>query len=82
VLHRRAAHLLAALRLWAQSQYRSDQAVRDILQAADVVALRTVARELMSDADEAMMASWIVEATTRMPAEQLQAIASYALRAL
>ena len=29
-----ASHLLAALRLWAQSQYRTDHVVRDILEAA------------------------------------------------
>ena len=28
-----AAQLLAALRLWAQNQYRTDHAVRDILEA-------------------------------------------------
>jgi hypothetical protein len=34
-----AAQLLAALRLWAQTQYRSDQAVRDLLEALDEAAL-------------------------------------------
>ena len=33
-----ASHLAAALRLWAQSQYRTDHVVRDILEAGDVVA--------------------------------------------
>ena len=41
-----ASHLLAALRLWAQSQYRTDHVVRDILEAGDVVALHDVSREL------------------------------------
>jgi hypothetical protein len=41
-----AAQLLAALRLWAQTQYRSDQAVREILGAVDEVALDGVADDL------------------------------------
>jgi hypothetical protein len=41
-----AAQLLSALRLWAQNRYRSDQVVRDILEAGDVVALREVAHKL------------------------------------
>ena len=32
-----AAEFLAALRLWAQRQYRSDQAVRELLEAVDPV---------------------------------------------
>jgi len=36
-----AAQLLAALRLWAQTRYRSDQAVRDMLEALDVRGART-----------------------------------------
>jgi hypothetical protein len=34
-----AAHLLAGLRMWAQAQYRSDQMVREILEAGDATAL-------------------------------------------
>ena len=41
-----ASQLFAALRLWAQSQYRTDQVVRDILEAGDAVALHDVARQL------------------------------------
>ena len=41
-----AAQLLAALRLWAQNQYRSDEVVREILETADVVTLAEVAGEL------------------------------------
>jgi hypothetical protein len=48
-----AAELLAAVRLWAQRQYRSDQAVRELLEAVDPVRLRETAAELQaaSDAD-------------------------------
>jgi len=66
-----AAQLLAAMRLWAQTQYRSDQAVRDMLEALDEAALERVAADLRT-----------VTATMRLPREQLMAIASYALRAL
>ena len=40
-----ASHLAAAPRLWAQSQYRTDHVVRDILEAGDVVAHHDVSRE-------------------------------------
>ena len=78
-----AAQLLAALRLWAQTQYRSDQAVRDMLEALDEPALERVAADLraLSSAD-ARAAGGTVTATMRLPREQLMAIASYGLRAL
>ena len=41
-----AAHLLAALRLWAQSISRTEQAVREILETVDAAALRDVASQL------------------------------------
>ena len=37
-----AGQLLAALRLWAQNQYRSDEVVREILETADVITLAQV----------------------------------------
>jgi len=78
-----AAHLLAALRLWAQSQYRSDEIVREILETVSLVTLGAVAAQLqaLGDAD-AMTASWTIHEMVRLPSEQLQAIATYALRAL
>ena len=56
-----AAELLAALRLWAQRQYRSDQAVRELLEAVDPVTLREVAAELQAanDADATAAATAI-----------------------
>jgi hypothetical protein len=78
-----AAQLLAALRLWAQSQYRSDQVVRAILEAVDTVSLENVADDLRSlGGRDARAASGTVTATMRLPREQLMAIATYALRAL
>jgi hypothetical protein len=78
-----AAHLLAGLRMWAQAQYRSDQVVRQILEAGDATALQQVARELrLMKNREATVASWPVEAIAKWPAEQRTAVTSYALRAL
>ena len=78
-----AAHLLAGLRMWAQAQYRSDQVVREILEAGDATALEQVARELrLMKNREATAASWSVEAIAKWPAEQLTAVSSYAPRAL
>ena len=78
-----AAQLLAAMRLWAQNQYRSDQVVRDILEAGDVIALRDVAHELrqLGTAD-AETASWTIAGMTNKSSGELMAIAAYALRAL
>jgi hypothetical protein len=68
-----AAQLLAALRLWAQSQYRSDRVVRDMLEAGDVVALRKVAHELgqMGTAD-AETASWTIAGMTNKSSGELR----------
>jgi hypothetical protein len=78
-----AAQLLAALRLWAQTQYRSDQAVRDILEAVDEISLERVADNLRTlGGRDGRAASGTVIAAVRLPREQLMAIFSYALRAL
>ena len=78
-----AAQLLAALRLWAQTQYRSDQAVRDVLEAVDEVALDGVADDLRAlGGRDARAASGTVTAAARLPREHLMAIASYALRGI
>jgi hypothetical protein len=78
-----AAQLLSALRLWAQHQYRSDQVVRDLLEAGDVVALRRVAHELRQRGTaDAETASWTIAGMTNRSSGELMAIAAYALRAL
>jgi hypothetical protein len=78
-----AAQLLSALRLWAQSQYRSDRVVRDVLEAGDVIALRELAHELRQmGTPDAEMASWTIAGMANRPSGELMAIASYALRAL
>jgi hypothetical protein len=78
-----AAHLLAALRLWAQSKYRTEQAVREILQTLDAAALHDVAGQLRGmGSRDAKTASATLAAMARLPSAQLQAIAAYALHAL
>jgi hypothetical protein len=64
-----AARLLAALRLSAQNQYRSDEVVREIL-------------ETQTGGVDAVAASRTVTEIVRFPSGQLLAIASCALRAL
>jgi hypothetical protein len=76
-----AAQLLAALRMWAQTQDRSDQVVREILKTLDPVTLGEVAVELRAaGSPDAKVASGIV--TTMVPTGQLRAVAACALRAL
>jgi hypothetical protein len=78
-----AAQLLAALRLWAQSHYRTEQAVREILETLDAATLRDVASQLRDVAgSEAVTANATVVAMSMLPPAQLQAIAAYALRAM
>jgi hypothetical protein len=78
-----AAYLLAGLRMWAQFQHQSDQVIREILEAGDSRALRQVARELRKlKIHESRAASTSVGAIAKWPAQQLMAVASYALRAL
>jgi hypothetical protein len=78
-----ASHLLGALRLWAQSQYRTDHVVRDILEAGDVVALHDVSRELQEiGTHDAQSAGWSITTITNRSSGELMTIGSYALRAL
>ena len=78
-----ASELLAALRLWALSQYRTDQAVRLVLEVGGASALNGVARELLElgTPEEQTAGRTIVEIARRSSGE-LMAIAAYALRAL
>ena len=83
-----AGQLLAALRLWAQNQYRSDEVVREILETADVVTLADVAGELGETGGretggmDTLTASGTIAGLMRLPNGQLLAIVSCALRAL
>jgi hypothetical protein len=78
-----ASELLAALRLWVQSQYRSDQVVREILEAGDAGALGGVARHLEElGTTDGWAASESVALISNRPSGELMAIAGYALRAM
>jgi hypothetical protein len=78
-----AAQLLAALRLWAQSQHRTDHAVRDILERGDIVALHHVAQDLGAlQTRDGETAGWAVARITNRSSSELMAVAAYALRAL
>jgi hypothetical protein len=78
-----ATELLAALRLWAESQFRTDQAVRLLLEAGDAGALNGVARELLElGTPEEQTAGRAIVEIARRSSGDLMAIAGYALRAL
>ena len=77
-----ASELLAALRLWALSQYRTDQAVRLVLEACDASALNGVARELLELGTPEETAGRTIGEIARRSSGELMAIAAYALRAL
>jgi hypothetical protein len=78
-----AAQLLAALRLWAQSQDRTDHPVRGILEHADVVALHHMAQDLRAlHTRDGQTAGWAVAGITNRSSGELMAVAAYALRAL
>jgi hypothetical protein len=83
LLHQRSRAAARRVAAVGAEQRRSDQAVREILEAGDIVALRDAGRELWElGTKDSKAASWSVQAIAKMPSEQFQAIASYALRAL
>jgi hypothetical protein len=78
-----ASRLLAALRLWAQVQDRTDDVVREVLQAGNAVALNAVARELhQTDTADGRLASRSIAEIASRPSSELMTVASYALKAL
>jgi hypothetical protein len=78
-----ASRLLAALRLWAQIQHRTDQVVREALEAGSAVALNSIARELQqTDTPDGRLASRSIAEIASRPSGEQMTVASYALRAL
>ena len=78
-----AGQLLAALRLWAQSLYRPDEVVGEILETLDLVTLGAVAAELRAvGSPDARAASGIITTVVKLPTGQRLAVAACALRAL
>ena len=78
-----ATEVLAAMRLWSQSKYRTDQVIKEILQGADAVALNGIAGQLLDfGTPDGRAASESVALIARRPSGELAAVARYALRAL
>jgi len=82
-LLRESAFLLAGLRLWAQDQYRSDRAVRDLLERCNTRELHAVAHELRSGhTPGAEVAGQFIVSIADKPAADLAIVASCAVAAL
>ena len=78
-----ATEVLAAMRLWSQSKYRTDQVIKEILQGADAVALNGIAGQLLDfGTPDGRAAGESVALIARRPSGELAAVARYALRAL
>ena len=78
-----ATELLAAMRLWSQSKYRTDEVVKEILQGVDAVALNGIAGQLHDfGTPDGWAASKSLTLIARRPSGELAAVARYALRAL
>jgi hypothetical protein len=78
-----AAQLIGALRLWAESQSQSDNAIGEMLKNRDIPALRDAAYRLREIATaDAKAASWTIELNTHRTSRELFAIAAIAAAAL
>jgi hypothetical protein len=78
-----AAQLIGALRLWAESQSQSDNAIGEMLKNRDIAALRDAAYRLREIATaDAKAASWMIDLNTHRTSRELFAIAAIAVAAL
>ena len=74
-----AADLLAALRLWADAQHRTDDDVREAVEVASGTMLKNIATELREGGgDEALEASRRLEDIAYSPSERLSEIFGFA----
>jgi hypothetical protein len=70
-----AADLIAALRLWAAAQHRTEDDVREEVELADDTALKNIVPELREGGgDDALEASRRLEAIAYAPSERLSEI--------
>jgi hypothetical protein len=77
-----AADLLAALRLWANTQQRTDADVREAVDLASGTTLKNIATELEEGGgDDALEASRRLEGIAYSPSERLSEIFEFAQRA-
>jgi hypothetical protein len=74
-----AADLLAALRLWADAEHRTDDDVREAVEVASGTMLKNIATELREGGgDEALEASRRLEDIAYSPSERLSEIFAFA----
>jgi hypothetical protein len=77
-----AADLLAALRLWADAQHRTDDDVREAVEAASGTMLKNIATELHEGGgDDALEASRRLEGIAYSPSDRLSEIFDLAQKA-
>jgi hypothetical protein len=78
-----ASELLAGMRMWSQSQYRTDQVVKEILEAGRCCRAQRRRAAAAGPRDIRWMgASESIALIASRPAGELMAVAGYALRAL
>jgi hypothetical protein len=78
-----AADLLAALRLWADTQQRTDADVRSLVTAADSTMLKNIATELArGGGDDALEASRRLEGIAYGPSDRLSETFDFAQQGL
>ena len=78
-----AADLLAALRLWADTQQRTDADVRSLVNAADATMLKNIATELaQGGGDDALEASRRLEGIAYGPSDRLSETFDFAQKGL
>jgi hypothetical protein len=78
-----AADLLAALRLWADTQQRTDADVRSLVNAADPTMLKNIATELAQGVgDDALEASRRLEGIAYGPSDRLSETCDFAQKGL
>lgn len=77
-----AADLLAALQLWAEAQDRTDDDVREVVEAASATMLKNIATELHEGGgDDALEASRRLEGIAYSPSGRLSDVFKFAQKA-
>jgi hypothetical protein len=74
-----AADLLAALQLWADAQHRTDDDIREVVEAASGTMLKNIATELREGGgDDALEASRRLEGIAYSPSARLSEVFTFA----
>ena len=78
-----AADLVAALRLWAETQQRTEADVREVVDTGNATLLKHLATELAgSGSDDALEASRRLEAIAYAPSDRVSEIFAYVQKGL